>query len=174
MPADLETEFAAFKKLDRETLDSASRAFLPLPLLGGALRQRSGPIEIASPFAGSHPTQRWFFINGICSDQRLATLNVRMLERMFERPITLLHNATEGFWFDLIECAVGKSFDKVTDAAAASLPPLVDALCNRKIKRVVLLSHSQGTIIAAVILKWLDEVLAKGLHRLTRVPALRR
>ena len=161
LPRDLETEFAAFRKFDRETLGSASRAFLPLPLLGRSLRQRSGPIQVRSQFAGSHPTQAWFFINGICSDERLATLNVRMLSQLFERPITLLHNATDGLWFDLIECAVGKSFDKVTEAAAASLPPLVDALCDPGIERVILLSHSQGTIIAAVMLKWLDEVLAK-------------
>jgi hypothetical protein len=108
--------------------------------------------------------ERWFLINGICTDRRVAELNAYALFNMFERPITTLYNACNGVLLDLLECAVGKEWDATTDAARIALPELLEALRDDKVKRVVLISHSQGTIVAAVLLKALEELLVPS-HR---------
>ncbi|MFT3921589.1 MAG: hypothetical protein QM778_03550 [Myxococcales bacterium] len=108
-----------------------------------------------------YPSEAWFFVNGICTNQAVARANAQQLSDLFKRPIRLLYNRTDGLVLDLLECAVGKAFDKVTDGARNCLISLLDALCDPKVKRVVLVSHSQGTILSAVILKTLEEALLK-------------
>jgi len=113
--------------------------------------------------AGAHipdptPQERWFFINGICTDHSVALLNAQYLRKLFGRPLTVLHNFTRGFIADLAACAVGKEWDQVTESAAVAFPPVYATLKNANCKRLILLAHSQGTILSAVILhllKWL-------------------
>jgi len=133
--------------------------------------------DLAGPLSGRLPDEpcafkgksheRWFFINGICTDRRVAAANVRVLQTMFRRPITVLHNATEGLVPDLLECAIGKEWDSRTEAIAALFPFLLQALQDRRVERVVLLAHSQGTILTAVMLKLLESMLLarKNGHR---------
>lgn len=147
-----------------DSLRTLASAILPSRILGPALRSQSGPRPEATPAAAPVAGERWFFINGICSDLRLAEINVRELARFTGRPIELLYNATEGFVLDLIECTFGKAWDLVTEAVAPNFEPLVDALADVTLDRVVLVSHSQGTIVAAVMLKMLHEVLLPPPH----------
>jgi hypothetical protein len=105
------------------------------------------------------PREMWFFINGICTDRSVVNLNARYLHRLFKRPLTVLHNFTRGWAFDLAACAIGKEWDQVTESAAIAFPAVYGALKNPGCERVILLAHSQGTILSAVILE-----LLKGLH----------
>ena len=110
--------------------------------------------------AGAHvpnptPNERWFFINGICTDDSVVDLNAQYLHRLFGRPLTVLHNVTRGFIPDLAACAVGKEWDHVTESAAIAFPPIYAALKNETCERLILLAHSQGTILSAVILDML-------------------
>ena len=105
------------------------------------------------------PGQRWFFINGICTDRAVVDLNARYLHQLFRRPLTVLHNATRGIVPDLAACAVGKEWDHVSESAAIAFPPIYAALKQQTCERLILLGHSQGTILSAVILE-----LLKGLH----------
>ena len=161
-PAGIQTELAAFQPFDRAALASLASASISVPFLGRRMRRGSGPIECPGAYAGAHPDERWFFINGVAADERLSATNVKALSDMFERPFTLLYNATEGLLFDVVESAVGKGFDATTESAANNLQPLVDALANPHVRRVMLISHSQGTIVAAVMLKALQELLFEG------------
>jgi len=121
----------------------------------------SGPQPL--PNGGAHPDgERWFFMNGVCADPTIAEFNRFELSRFSGRPVQLLYNATDGVLFDLLECALGKTFNAVTEAAAPNLEPLVDALKDEQVNRVIFLSHSQGTIIAAVLLKIIHETLSHG------------
>jgi hypothetical protein len=54
---------------------------------------------------------------------------------------------------------VGKEWDQVTESAAVGFPPIYAALKDETCERLILLAHSQGTILSAVILE-----LLKGLH----------
>jgi hypothetical protein len=101
------------------------------------------------------PHESWFFINGIMTNDSLAQLNAAYLSYLFHRPITLIQNSTDSFWIDLLECAIGKNWNRMTEPAIKSFPPIYDALKNKGKKRVVIIAHSQGTIIMAHVLKWL-------------------
>lgn len=104
------------------------------------------------------PKQSWFFINGICTDRTVVLLNAHYLHKLFRRPLTVLHNFTRGFVCDLAACAVGKEWDRVTESAAVAFPPIYAALKNATCERLILLAHSQGTILSAVILALLERL----------------
>lgn len=156
-PPGFQTESAAFAPFfSTESLARLLRVTVSVPLPG---REASGPIPYAGEYAGAHPRERWLFINGICTDRRMALINAEMLSRMFGRPFTILYNTTGGFLWDLAESAVGKSWDGITEAVVANLPEFTSALEDPEVDRVVLVAHSQGTILAAVLLKLLEEIL---------------
>ncbi len=164
-PQGYETELSAVSAANLAASAGTVASIVGLPFVGRLLgKNDSGPLPPVSPGSGrsseAYPRERWLFINGICTDQRIALINAEMLARMFGRTIIPLYNATDGALLDLVECGLGKGFDTVTEAVAKNLMPLVEALCDGGVERVILISHSQGTIIAAVMLKWLEEVLA--------------
>lgn len=153
-----QTELAAVRPiLSRDSVATILRGavgswFSPIP---------SGPQPHVGEYEGAYRDERWFFVNGICTDLRIARLNATLLTTAFHRPITILYNETEGLWLDLIECAFGKAWEWVTEAAKANVDELMRALRDPAIQRVVLVSHSQGTIVAAVLLKALQEHLQR-------------
>ena len=104
------------------------------------------------------PKQRWFFINGICTDHSVVLLNAAYLHALFRRPLTVIHNFTRGVVPDLAACAVGKEWEQVTESAAVAFPPIYAALKNKTCERLILLAHSQGTILSGVILALLEEL----------------
>ncbi len=106
----------------------------------------------------SHPHESWFFINGIMTSEELARVNARLLADVFARPITVVHNATSGLAVDLAECVLGKAYFATTEAAKTALPAIHAALTDPHIHRVVVLAHSQGTIIAANVLERLTQL----------------
>lgn len=116
------------------------------------------PDNANAPLAPS--PEAWFFINGICTDEGVAMLNAQYLHQLFQRPLTVLYNATCGAIPDLVECAFGKGWNTVTEAAASAFPAVYAALRDPNISRVVLIGHSQGTILSAVILELLRELMA--------------
>jgi len=104
------------------------------------------------------PKERWFFINGICTDHSVVLLNAAYLHALFGRPLTVIHNFTRGVVPDLAACAVGKEWEQVTESAAVAFPPIYAALKNTTRERIILLGHSQGTILSAVVLALLEEL----------------
>jgi hypothetical protein len=100
----------------------------------------------------------WIFVNGVATTSEIAFANQNELYKMFSRPITLCHNPTDGVVFDLLECAAGKVsfFDWFWEPAPrfmlaeAVRKALYDA--PKKYTRVVLICHSQGTIITSNML----------------------
>ena len=109
----------------------------------------------AQPFAG----EQWFFINGILTNQDVARINASYLVDLFHRPITTLWNSTDGAGVDLIECASEKLGATGEDVDSA-FHPLLDAIASSQKERVVLISHSQGTLITAVLLRLIGGVYA--------------
>lgn len=103
----------------------------------------------------SHPDEAWFFLNGIMTNDAVAQLNAAYLAYLFHRPITLIQNSTCGFAADLLECAFGKGWQRTTDSVRKAFPAIYDALKSAERRRVVLLAHSQGTIITSVLLRLL-------------------
>ncbi|MET7397886.1 hypothetical protein ABZS66_30795 [Dactylosporangium sp. NPDC005572] len=105
----------------------------------------------------AHPDEAWLFVNGIMTNDAVAQLNAAYLADLFHRPITLIQNATGGFVEDLLECALDKAWGwtRISEAATMTFPVLYDALKDPQRTRVVLIAHSQGTIIAGAVLRYL-------------------
>ncbi len=115
----------------------------------------------------SYPQEAWFFVNGIMTNDAVAQLNAALLAELFHRPITLIQNSTSSLLTDLAQCALDKMNWRVTEPVVKAFPAIYDALTSPDKKRVVLIAHSQGTIIAAVVLQ-----LLKKITRLAEVPGV--
>lgn len=106
----------------------------------------------------SFPDEAWFFINGIMTNDAVAQLNAALLAELFHRPITLIQNSTSSLITDLLQCALDKMNWRITEPVVKAFPALYDALTSPYKQRVVLIAHSQGTIVAAVLLRLLKQI----------------
>ena len=46
------------------------------------------------------PDETWFFINGIMTNDSVAQLNAAFISELFHRPVTIIHNTTQGVLTD--------------------------------------------------------------------------
>lgn len=120
------------------------------------------------------PDEAWFFINGIMTNDSVAQLNAAFISDLFHRPVTIIQNSTQSLFVDLTECAFGKVWKNewrdVQEASAKAFPPLYDALKSPSKKKVVVIAHSQGTIIMSVVLAMLkSKTIAAGTFQQTAV-----
>lgn len=106
----------------------------------------------------SFPDEAWFFVNGVMTDDAVAQVNAALLAELFHRPITLIQNSTSSLLTDLLQCALDKEGWRITEPVTKAMPAVYDALKRPDKRRVVLIAHSQGTIIAAVVLQLLKQI----------------
>jgi hypothetical protein len=96
--------------------------------------------------------ERWFFLNGCCVSGHNVQQNVDVLAETFGRPIFAIHNRTYGALGDLFECILQRSFDLFTEETRVCYE-YVKAYCtDPNVKKVILVAHSQGCIMASQIL----------------------
>ena len=93
------------------------------------------------------------FINGIMSNEKVVELNRIELMKLLNRQINILHNVTDSLVVDLIECLIGKTTSDLTEASTVALYTLCNKLLDPNIKKIVIIAHSQGTIITSNVLK---------------------
>jgi hypothetical protein len=120
------------------------------------------------------PDESWFFINGILTNDSVAQINSALIAELFHRPVTMIQNSTSSLFTDLLECALGKQWHRTTEAVEKAFPPIHQALKSEK-RKVVVLAHSQGTIIMSVILDLLIQLtdhLAPPVQELAGVPLM--
>jgi len=122
----------------------------------------------------SYPEEAWIFVNGIATNADLARVNAEYLVSMFHRPLTVIQNATDSISIDLFECLLGKAWSVQTEAAAKAYPFILHALEHADKRRVVVICHSQGTIITSNVLRALvddeyREFLNDSLRRMPRI-----
>lgn len=97
------------------------------------------------------------FVNGILTDVECVRSNCDALENLLNRPVNILHNATDSVLSDLVECFLGKSTNELTEPSRLLLKVLCLKLKDSRITKILLISHSQGTIIVAKALAHLHE-----------------
>ena len=107
------------------------------------------------------PDEAWFFVNGIMTNDSVAQINSAYLAYLFHRPLTMIQNSTDSLWIDLFESAVGKEWYRVVEPAVKALPPIYDTLKSPHKQRVVVICHSQGTIIMSVVLRLLGRLFRR-------------
>lgn len=98
------------------------------------------------------------FINGIISNRQLIELNRKDLGLLFNRSINVIHNVTDSIFTDLVESAVGKNTNELTEASTLALYTVCKKLLDKNIKKLVIICYSQGTIIAANVLNNLSKL----------------
>jgi len=105
--------------------------------------------------------EKWIYINGIGTDEEGAKENGLELYEMFGRPVDVVHNPTYGYMVDLFECLGGKTGvfqygemkmeKKLQKHLSKTLREARDS--EGQIEKVVLVAHSQGTIITGKAIK---------------------
>lgn len=111
----------------------------------------------------SFTDESWFFVNGIMTNDSVAQLNAAYLAYLFHRPITLVQNSSSSFFIDLLQCAIGKEWNRMTEPALKAFPPIYAALKNPSKERVIVVAHSQGTIIMSNVVRWLNYLVSRWL-----------
>ena len=95
------------------------------------------------------PREKWFFINGICTSPPIAILNGMELAKAFNRPIHLIHTPTSGAVTDLWDSVTARTLRKDGRLGHAAYNVVKEALNTHD--RVVIVCHSQGTIVSSYI-----------------------
>jgi pimeloyl-ACP methyl ester carboxylesterase len=104
------------------------------------------PYEVPEKGQVIDDNQIWFFLNGISTNRSVLRLNGKALADLFQRKIWLMHNPSDGIILDLLESAVGRTMQMVSTLESSVAQILEEALNTHR--RVILLAHSQGGIIA--------------------------
>eukprot|EP00752_Nemacystus_decipiens_P004041 g3700.t1 len=110
--------------------------------------------------------ESFFYVNGICTTLQMASDTGKELCQMLGRPVTVVHNPTDSALVDIAECILaklwaGQSF-VTSKPCDLLLENLQKALTNPAKKKVVLIAHSQGTIIAGDVLRRLQQRIEVG------------
>ncbi|HVL02660.1 MAG TPA: hypothetical protein VM553_22730 [Dongiaceae bacterium] len=100
-------------------------------------------------YAVGAPREKWFFINGICTSPPVAILNGLELAKAFHRPIHLIHTPTSGVLWDLWDSMTARTLRKDGLLGRLAYDVVKEAL--RHHDKVVIVGHSQGTIVASYI-----------------------
>ena len=77
---------------------------------------------------------------------------------MFKKPVDILHNVSDSFISDIIECWIGKSTQQLTEPSTIALFEICKLLLDSKINKIIVIAHSQGTIIIATVLNNLHKL----------------
>jgi hypothetical protein len=96
--------------------------------------------------------ERWFFLNGCCVSGHNVQQNADVLAETFGRPIFAVHNRTYGVIGDLFECILQRSFNLFTEETRVCYEYVKAYCADPEVKKVVLIAHSQGCIMASQIL----------------------
>ncbi|KAL8801988.1 MAG: hypothetical protein Q9182_004117 [Xanthomendoza sp. 2 TL-2023] len=100
--------------------------------------------------ADQHPHERWVFINGICTGSSGLQANIDRLSLLFGRQVVGIHNQSFGMLSDLLECLLQRCLSYYTMDVRVACEILKEYLVDEEVKKVVLVAHSQGGIIASM------------------------
>lgn len=89
--------------------------------------------------------EKWFFVNGICTNEETIKLNCQYLSELFGRNVMGIHNPTNGLIYDLTECVTGRTLD-IGETTSKFLGDEIEKALNNSSK-VRVIAHSQGGII---------------------------
>ena len=99
-----------------------------------------------------------FYVNGILSNVKVVMQSKNLLENLLNRPVNVIYNATDCFLIDIIECLIGKETESLTEASSVALFTISKKILDPKVKKIIIISHSQGTIITGKMLSSLVKI----------------
>tara|TARA_B100000941_G_C28485366_1_gene544639 strand:- start:91 stop:966 length:876 start_codon:yes stop_codon:yes gene_type:complete len=95
------------------------------------------------------------FLNGILYNDTTIKQTQALLRKMFNRPINILKNASDSIVSDVIETLIGKSTQELDEASTIALYTICNKLLDEKIDKLIVICHSQGSVIMSNVLKHL-------------------
>ena len=120
------------------------------PTQGPLIVCSADPTSTSQP-AGQHSRERWLFINGIGTASSGLQANIDRLSQLFGRQILGIHNQSYGIIADVVECLLQRCMDYKTLDVRVACEVVKECLVDEEAKKVVLVAHSQGGIIASMI-----------------------
>src|SRR5437016_4625389 len=112
-----------------------------------------------------HIEEKWFFINGILTTEEGLDENCMYLEERFDRGVTGILNRSYGIFWDMVEVVLGRNFNVETISVLWAVDRILEELKNNRVKTIRLIAHSQGGIIANLVLEKLYIELSKTGHQ---------
>ena len=97
----------------------------------------------------------WMYLNGIGSTPEIYDMNADYLEKIFDKHIEGVYNRTDSIWMDILEAFIDKETDIPSEPTLITLPRIINALY--KYNKVVIIAHSQGTLIIGQVLNLLKD-----------------
>ena len=94
----------------------------------------------------------FIYINGILGSKNQILKTKLTLQNFFNKPINILFNSSDTIFGDLLESLIGKESNKLTEASTIALLTIISKLLDEKIKKVIVIAYSQGTIIVSNVL----------------------
>jgi len=125
--------------------------FLRLSAFGESIRQ---------PTRSTSSGEKWFFINGIITDYWSLDANCENIETRFNVGVTGIYNWSYGLIWDLVESVLQRDFGMHNAAVHKAREMVLRELRNGR--TVKLLAHSQGAIIANLVIMYVYTVLSKS------------
>lgn len=99
----------------------------------------------------------FLYVNGIMSNRDVVLKNQDYLRKLLGKPVNIVHNVTDSFLIDLIECLIGKETDDLTEPVLVLLSVVSRKLLDTNVKKLIIICHSQGTIIVSNMLNKLHK-----------------
>ena len=151
---DFSSGVETFSNIFIPSLPFQSPSWLPKPLKHIIFRGDSRLI----PSKLQRMNKKYFiFVNGILTPESLIEVNRKFLEDIFYEPFDILHNASDSLPVDLIESAIGKQYTKLSEPGYVLFTALARKILDPNVDKVVVIAHSQGTIITSNVLKALAD-----------------
>ena len=94
----------------------------------------------------------YLYVNGIMSNRHVVEKNREYLKKLLNKPVNIVHNVTDSVFVDLLECLIGKETDDLTEPVLILLSVVSRKLLDNNVKKLVIICHSQGTIIVSNML----------------------
>ncbi|KAL9640120.1 MAG: hypothetical protein Q9204_000837 [Flavoplaca sp. TL-2023a] len=105
----------------------------------------------ASPTTNQHPNERWVFINGIGTGSSGLQTNIDCLSCLFGRQVLGIHNRSWGIFGDILECLLQRCLSYKTLDVRVACEIIKEYLVDTEVEKLVLVAHSQGGIIASLV-----------------------
>jgi hypothetical protein len=96
---------------------------------------------------------KWFFINGVMGNAQWIDQNCIYLEKRFNAEVTGILNKSYGILADIVEFLLGRNFKIDTIPVYLTTKTVISELIKEDVKTVRIISHSQGTVIASLVMK---------------------
>ena len=102
-------------------------------------------------------SEYFLFINGILTNETILEQTLNLLRNKFNRPINCVFNKTDSLIMDLFEATIGKTTNDLTEVSHLVLSTVSKILLDENIDKLVIICHSQGTIIMSQVLQNLEK-----------------